>query len=351
MDQSTNGPKQAANVRVEWVWYEGVDILREGEGVCYNTNYGTATARDGRRLNHVERPSTSNNMAFAGVAARDYAAKSGGQFIEIYAPGSKGVNVALGVDTVIDTGILTFQAGGGTGAGRFVKAGYVGRGSIVPRQTVTAVIEASMVGAWSLATDGVTLTMADTAGLSAGDTVVLLGSEDEGTSKRVAPGKYTIASVTNGTVVVLSTSAVVATPGAALTCTGYAYTGNPKCQADLLEGEESGGVEFLSPPNAGGAGLAYMANGVSYICGGVTLAADSDVTFAQGTVYGQRKGFICLGTMTTSDVTVDLATNGFTMAGGALAEVNAIDAALDGAHLVWHGVWRCINLAGAAAEA
>jgi hypothetical protein len=59
--------------------------------------------------------------------------------------------------------------------------------------------------------------------------------------------------------------------------------------------------------------------------GGVTLAADVDVTFAQGTVYGQRKGFIALGTMTNSDVTVDLATAGFTMTGGALAEINAIE--------------------------
>ncbi len=208
-----------------------------------------------------------------------------------------------------------------------------------------------MTGAWSLATDGKTLTVVATAGLAAGDTVVLLGGEIEDGGASVVPGKYTISSVTNGTVMVLTASAISGTALLAVLCTGYAYTGNPVCQADLLDGEESGGVEFISPPNAGLVGLSYMTSGISYVCGGLTLAADVDVTFAQGTVFGQRKGFLALGTMTTNDVTVDLVTNGFTMTGGALAEINAIDAALDGAHLVFNGVWRCVNLAGAAAEA
>ena len=111
MDQSVNAPHSASNAIIEWVWYEGSDALSQGEGVCYNTDYGTAANFDGRRANRVERPSSSNNKAFAGVAARDYRAVTNGQFIEIYVPGSKGVYVALGVDTVLDTGILNFQVG------------------------------------------------------------------------------------------------------------------------------------------------------------------------------------------------------------------------------------------------
>ena len=151
-----------------------------------------------------------------------------GSLVMLNVPGSKGVSpVALGVDTVANVGMLTFQVGGGNGAaGRFVKAGFAGRGSIIPRQTVTAVLESSMTGAWSLATDGKTLTVVATAGLAAGDTVILLGGEDDGTGA-IVPGKYTIASITSATVLVLTASAVTATPAGALTCTGYAFTGNP----------------------------------------------------------------------------------------------------------------------------
>jgi hypothetical protein len=352
MDASTNAPIQAANVRTEWVRYEGTDILRQGEAVCYNSDYGTATVFDGRRHNHVERPSTANNMAFAGVAARDYSAKASGQFIEIYTPGSKGVLVALGVDTVLNTGVLAFTVGSGSAAGRWVAGKEKGRGAAKPKQTITALIEDGKTGTWSLATNGVTLTVTATAGLVAGDTVVLLSSEAEDATKKVAPGKYTIASVTDATTLVLSASAVVATPVAALTCTGYAYSGNPKCQADLQEGNEAGGAEFITAVNAGVVGLPYMVGGITYLCA-TDIAADADVTFAQGALPGDLKTFICLGTVGTSDYTVDLATNGIQIDGStALAEVNAFDAAADAAYFVFKGArWFCLDLAGSAAQA
>jgi hypothetical protein len=355
MDASTNGHIKQSNPIVEWVWYEGADALREGEAVCFNTDYGTATSVDCRRNNRVERPTTSNNKAFAGVAARDYSAKSGGQFIEIYAPGSKGVKIALAVDTVIGTGLLTFTVAGKynvgastglkTDAGRFYTGKYLGRGSAIPRQTVTAVLEASMVGAWSLAADGVTLTVAATAGLAAGDTVVLLGGEDDGTGT-VIPGKYTISSVTNGTVLVLTASAVDVTPDGALTCTGYAYTGNPTCQADLLTGDEAGGVEFINLPNTASDTNPYMVGGVSYVCGGITLSADNEIDFAQGTLPGETKAFIMLGALTTHDFVVDLATTGLSIDGStALTEFQTIDDAGDGCFLVFNGAkWHCLDL-------
>lgn len=361
MDKSINAPVQSPNVITEWVWYTGVGQIRKGEALCYDVAYGTATDYDGRRHNYVTRPASANSQAFAGVASRDYIASATGQLVEIYVPGSKGVPVALGADTVIGTGILTFQVGGGNGsAGRFVKAGFPGRGSIVPRQTVTAVLEAGMTGAWSLATDGKTLTVVATAGISAGDTVILLGGEDEGDGKAIVPGRYTVASITSATVLVLTASAVAATPGAALTCTGYAFTGNPTCQADLLDGEESGGVEFIAPPNTGAAdSLAFMPSGVTYILGGITIGtADANGALADGAAYGQKKGFVCLGTLTTNDVSVTLAT-----AGVQNAVTDAIDTAGDGTplalakaefdaagellFLVWYGLWKELVHSGA----
>jgi len=356
MDQSLNGHVKQANVKLAFVWYNGADALYEGEAVCYDADYGTAANVDGRRHNMVERPTITNNRVFAGVAARNYSAKAGGQFIEIYEPGSKGVKIALGVDTVIGTGLLTFTAGSGTAGGRFYTGKYLGRGSAIPRQTVTAVIEASMTGAWSLATDGVTLTVVATAGLAAGDTVVLVGGENEGTGKAIVPGKYKIASITSDTVLVLATSAGAG--DAALTCTGYAYTGNPTCQADLLDGEESGGIQFSSLPNAGGDTQTYMVGGVTYICGGLTLAADAEYELAQGTLPGEKKAFICLGTMTTSDAVVDLVTAGVQLirsdAGAvvALAEINAIDAAADACYLQFNGaLWHLMDIVGGATAA
>lgn len=346
MDKSTVGPQKASNPIIEWVWYEGTDALLEGEGVCYNTNYGTATARDGRRCNRVERPSTSNNMAFAGVAARDYAASSVGQFIEINVPGSKGVNVALGANTVIDTGMLTFTAGAsGSHRGRFVKTGMWGRGSIIPRQTVTALVQSSMTGGWSLAAAGKILTMTNT-NLVAGDTVVLLGGKDDGTGK-IVPGKYTIASVGTGTVT-LTEAAVTATAAGALPCTGYAYSGNPKCQADLLEGTESGGVEFVSPPATGGAAvMTFMVGGTTYICGTLTIAsAVANGALAEGLYPGARKCFIGLGTLTTNGVTITPAATGYVLAGTALTTIT-IDAADEIWLGEWAGAWATVSAKGA----
>ncbi len=352
---SVNSHEAAANRIIEWVWYEGTDALMQGEGVCYNTNYGTAADADGRRCNRVERPSASNNQAFAGVAARDYSAKSTGQFIEINVPGSKGVLVAMGANTTIDTGMFTFQVGGGSAAGRFVSAGFLGRGSIIPRQTVSAAIKSSsMVGGWSLANDGITLT-ASTHGLAAGDTVVILGSETN-TVKAVAD-KYTVASVTDANVVVLAKKAFVGTAGGSLAITGYAYTGNPKCQADLLTGQESGGVEYVAPPAAGEAGndgteMTYMVGGITYVCGGMAVGTgDPNGAVATPVIHGLLKGFRGLGTITTSQARATLATAGLQGVANAdpttaLAAVR-IDAANEVAILQWNGIWVVTGLAGA----
>ncbi len=356
MDMNNNSHVNDFLAVVGWFWYSGTDAISKGEAVCYDTDYGTATANEGRRQNQVERPSLSNNKAFAGVAARDYSAKTGGQFIEAYMPGSKGVPVALAVDTVINTGVLSFVAGAsGSHRGRFYTGKYLGRGSIIPRQTVTAVLEASMTGAWSVdKDDGKTITVSDTTDLSAGDTVVLVGGEkEEAADKYVKPGKYVISSITDATHLVLTASCLEGSPAADVTATGYAYTGNPTCQADLLTGDECGGVEFASLPNTGGDDQTYMVGGVTYICGGLTLAADAEFELAQGTLPGEQKAFICLGTLTTEDAVVDLASAGVQMDGSsALAEVNAINAAADAWYGQFNGAkWHTLDVVGGATEA
>ena len=351
MDASLNSHVKDSLKVSSWVWYAGTDALNEGEAVCYNTDYGTAASGDGRRNSFVERPSSSNNLAFAGVVARNYRASTVGQMVEIYVAGSRGVNIAVGVNTTIDTGFLTFSAGSGTEAGQFVKAGALGLGSAYIRQTTTSILETSLTGTWSLAVDGVTLTVASTTGLAFGDTVVLLGGEDDATGA-IVPGKYSVASVTNGTVLVLGSSAVTATPGGALTATGYAFSGSALCQADLMGGDESGGVEFIAPANAGGATVA-MSGGTSYILGGITIAADVAIALAQGSYAGEKKSFVLLGAMTTSDVTITPAVTGVQVDGStALAVVNAIDAAGDSVWLEFKGArWFATDVAGGATQA
>ena len=357
MNNSSNSPVQASNPIPLAVWYTGTDKVRKGEAFCFdvsNVTGAAATLYNGLRHSYVTRPGTTNAGAFAGVASRDAYASATGTQIELYIPGSKGVEVALGVDTVLNTGILTFQVGGGNGAaGRFVKAGFPGRGSIVPRQTVTAVIEASMTGGWSVAVDGVTMTVSSTTGLTAGDTVILLGGEEESGGAKVIPGKYVIASITSPTVLVLTTAVSTATSSAALTCTGYAYTGNPTCQADLMEGDESGGVEFVSPPNVGtSTAMSYMVGGWSYICGGLTVgSAPANGPLAQGTVYGLRKAFAGLGTLTTNGATIDPATNGLQVDGDTALVLITINAAAEVIVLEWNCVWLCKGLVGATVAA
>jgi len=337
---------------VEMVWYGGTDAIFQGEGVCFNFDYGTATEADGSRRNRVERPSTTNNRHFAGVSRADHTAQAGGQFIEINKPGSTCM-VALGVDTMLDTGILTCQAAGA--AGRFSDAGFPGRGSIVPLQTVTAVLERTVDGTGSLlATDGKTLTVADSSDMAVGDTVVFLAGEDDGTGVW-SFGKYAIGSITNATTIVLSTSALSTLTTGSLTCSFYIYTGNPRCLAYLQDGEESGLVTWLSPLNTGtgGADLTFMAGGFHRINGGVTIGSDDcEGDLADGTFYGEKIGFVLMGDLATKDFVVDLATNGLQNDGStALAEVNAIDDVTDAVIMEWQGQWRTIGLMTGAAEA
>jgi len=136
MNESLNGHIKQGRVYSETVWFEGSTALLEGQAVCYNWDYGTASEADARRFNRVEVPSVTNAQYFAGVASRPYAARSGGRFIEIYKPGSI-CNVLSRADSTIGVGRLTFEITGTTATnGSFRYEGLEGEGSCVPLQTV-----------------------------------------------------------------------------------------------------------------------------------------------------------------------------------------------------------------------
>jgi hypothetical protein len=132
--QSLNAHIAKAEANPLWVWFAGTTALLEGQAVCYDYDYGTASAYDAKRTNRVELPSQANAQWFAGVAARNYTAQSGGQFIEINAPGST-CNVLSKASTTLGAGRLTFEVGGSL-AGYFRYSGNQGAGSCIPLQTV-----------------------------------------------------------------------------------------------------------------------------------------------------------------------------------------------------------------------
>ena len=152
MDISVNAPTKLMPTVSKWVWFSGSEALLEGQAVCYDFNYNspeevvaetTQEDADARRANHVELPSTTNAQWFAGVSARKYSAKTNGQFIEIYTPGSVCNILILVGDVDCGTHLLTFDVtDGGTDAtdyrGYFRYAGLPGEGSAVTLQDVDA---------------------------------------------------------------------------------------------------------------------------------------------------------------------------------------------------------------------
>lgn len=131
-----NGHEKQASVISEVVWFEGDTALLEGQGVCYNWDSGTAAAKDGRRSNRVEVPSILNAQYFAGVTDGKYAARTGGQLITIFKPGSW-CNVLSRASTVIGVGRLTCEITAATATnGSFRYSGLEGEGSCVPFQTI-----------------------------------------------------------------------------------------------------------------------------------------------------------------------------------------------------------------------
>lgn len=326
------------------VFFTGSVSLLKGTGVCYDADYGTAAEANERRQTYVELPSQGNNGHFAGVLAHSYDARTGGQMIEIYEPGSV-CEVAIGVNTVVNQGLITCSASAGD-PGRFTLTGFPGRGSAIPLQTVNGQLAGETDGTGVLDATGKVLTGTGFDGVQAGDKVVIVSGEDDGTSA-ATPGVYAVASVTNGTSLTLATAA---SDGGTMQVNYYIIRDNPRCLCLLVNGDESGLQEVITPPGTGHATsdtFTVMPGGMTYIAGGVTIATgNARAPLADGEFLGQTKMFTCLGALTTNDAEIELGTDGKQLAVSASTGVPevlhaaSLDAADEVLALRWWGGWQ-----------
>lgn len=353
MPHSTTYPG-AHRARPRRVFFSGTTALVEGQGVCYDRDYGTATSVDGIRDTRVELPTTTNGRNFAGVTAKAYSSNSAGQWIEIYEPGSV-CKVAINLATTVNSTTLSCVVGNG-GLGRFGHGGFQGRGTALALQTVAAATSAPtapalvatlVTGTVSTSADGLTLTAASGtpfAYAAANDYVyVLAGCETSGAAATVTPGRYTISSVTSSTVIVLSTACA----SAASTIACVVTHGNPTCLAYLQDGRESGLTEWIAPVE--NAASAHMVGGWTNIVGGASVdidTGDSTATLADGTFVGELKGFKLWGALTagTSNDHLVSVTTGVQLDGSTALASMEFDGANDTSILEWGGIkWRLIH--------
>ena len=328
------------------VLFNGTVALKEGQGLCYKRDYTSATelAADeiGYRDTQVELPDGTNNLWFAGVASRNYAADTSGlQRVEIFIPGSV-CRVAIGADVTMATGIITCSAGAGD-PGRFTYGGFAGKGSAIPLQTnasgnLFAEVSGSAVGTLDATGKIITAGAGDpSASVAVGDTVYGVARS----ATTVTRGAYTVSAVSATTITVSTAISSSGTP----TINYYVVRGNPTCLAYLMDGEESGLQELLSPISGA---VQSMVGGVTYIAGPYTPAGDATSTLANGTRFGELKAFHLLGTLTTNDYLVTV-TGGEQLDGSTDLASMEFDAAGDVSMLVWGGLggkWRLLTNTG-----
>jgi hypothetical protein len=122
------------------VFFTGSTALTKGMGVCFDLDYTSSATGEAatdalqKRFSRVELPSATNNRAFAGVVTQSYAAKTGGQWVDIAEPGSE-VVILTTVATTIGYGAYVTCQAGGTDAGKFTTVGLMGRGTAQVVQT------------------------------------------------------------------------------------------------------------------------------------------------------------------------------------------------------------------------
>ncbi len=353
----------AARTKPRRVFFSGTTALYKGMGVCYDRDYGTAADPDGTRDTRVELPTTSNNLGFAGVAAKDYAANAAGQWIEIYEPGSV-CEVSTVVATTVNATHISCYAGPSGMQGQFATQGFLGRGCARALQTITAntasptnyatcVFSASLDGTatYTQATGTITKTAAfagvpATANLQGNEYVIIPAGATAADGTVVAtPGRYLITAKTSDDAVVVSGAVAASNIDVAF----YCVRGYPTVLAFLYDGVESGLAEWISPDSA--TAVASMVSGYTHIFGGITIAADSTDTLANGTFIGQTKGWKLNGALTTADYVVTVTTGAgvvdasqASMTLGYSADTLAVltfDQANEIAHLRWSGVaWQ-----------
>lgn len=331
------------------VWFSGSTALVKGQGLCYDRDYTTTatgqTATDayGGRDNIVAVPASGNNMDFAGVTVRAYAAKTGGQVVEIFEPGSI-CEILVGQDTTNGTTLLTCSADS-VDAGRFTLQGLPGKGTAKALQTVASgnLFESFTGAATAAYSGGVTTITATGIGTACGyggtfvtgARLVVLGGADDTTGGDASSGEM----ATVGTYTILTAptadTVTIATDIGDVDITCYVLPADDVyCLAYLYEDGESGLTEFVSPQDA--TAVTMMVGGTSFVCGGYTMAADSTDTLADGTINGMQKRIVGLGALLTQDYLVTVTSGLQGDVSSALASLE-FDAAGDQATLEWNG--------------
>lgn len=336
------------------VTYTGSDAIQKGQWLCYDRDYGTATADEGKRDTYVEKASTTNNTRVAGVSSAYYAAKTGGQNILIIEPGCC-AHVLTGIATTVNATHLTGIAGPSGVSGWSGEAGLMGRGTALALQTTPAASTTSGAGPISSSLDGSAVYTASTstvtktalfANAAVGDKVVILAGVIDTTSlTKVTAGVYTILTKTSDDAVVLSSSA--GATDSDIAC--YVVRGYPTVLAYLFDGEESGMTEWITvySDGSGTTAVASMVLGKTFIFGGVTLGTgDAIDTLADGTLDGQKKAFHLKAALTSNDYVVTV-TTGEQLDGATDLGSMEFDGADDRSTLEWaSGHWKLTHNKG-----
>lgn len=326
------------------VFYTGTDALEQGIGLCYDRDYGTAADPESLRDWRVNRPTTADNTAFAGVTIQSHAAKTGGQWIEIAEPGSI-CYISVAIATVVNATRLTAMVGAG-GRGVFGTYGLPGRGSALALQTKEAgtslttpdvVLGSYVAGSITLSADGLTVTDGDSADLftwtADGDEILFICMGSVAGAVAGTAGRYIIDSKTSASVAVLKTAASAAVTSAV----AFLRRGNPMVLALLDDGSvESGLVEYIEAVN--NAVSTCMAGGMTNIMGTQTLASGTSTSaLADRTRIGEYKRFKMNGALTTNGYVVTLATTGEKLDGTTNLDTLTFETDADEALLMWKG--------------
>lgn len=360
--------------KIRSVYYTGSTTPKVGMGVCYNLDQtGTgATDADGIRGIAVEDPSSSNNLAFAGVVLPGSAELTGPKYIQIAEPGSVCMIAVGGISTVVNTTRVTCSASA-TDAGRFTLAGLSGRGSAIALQTSNDAVDnaeglrfASLDGAATTAWVDPSLTItatgvgtacgygADPAVDATNMTVLVMGGADDTTGGDADTGEMAVVGEYAVVTAPTADTITIATDIGDVDATFYVIEGNPLVLAYLEDGVESGLQELISPKD--GAAVAAMVGGMSLLCAGYTPTEASTFALADATRCGLRKGFACLGALGT-EYKVTPASVGQAADGNALVSVT-LNAAGETSILEWSGAvgvsatgsWSTIARVGAVEE-
>jgi hypothetical protein len=327
-----------ARILTRTVFFTGSTALKRGMALCYDRDHThatdtpaqTATDEYGGRDMRVELPTITNNNEFAGTVLDDAPARTGGQFVEIAEPGGFGPIRVL-EETVVATTRLTFICGG-PAAGYFAQQGFDGRGTAKAMQTtVTASatiadnpngpIVQSWTGSGSCTTAGVITDTGKGTNVAAGDKVIVFGGRADNTdTDTVTAGEYTVSSSADADTITLSSSPV---SGETSYITYVVYRGEPVVQAQLLDGVESGGIQYIES-KAGTESDDPMVGGWTFCLGGYDINSSSHEGQLDDAFFdGQLKGIKMLGAIDDADVEITLETAGLQR--GVLASGPSVD--------------------------